>query len=40
VMVEEWLARIPDFEIDPTRPIVQQSGGVNGVLQLPLRWAA
>ena len=40
VMVEEWLARIPDFEIDTTRPIVQQSGGVNGVLQLPLRWAA
>ena len=38
VMVEEWLARIPDFEIDPARKVVEQSGGVNGVLQLPLRW--
>lgn len=40
VMVEEWLARIPDFEVDPARPTIQQSGGVNGVLQLPLRWNA
>lgn len=38
VMVEEWLARIPEFEIDPDRPVIQQTGGVNGILQLPLRW--
>lgn len=38
ILVEEWLARMPDFEIDPDRPLVQRSGGVNGILQLPLRW--
>lgn len=38
ITVEEWLRRIPDFDIDPAHPIVQQTGGVNGVLQLPLRW--
>jgi cytochrome P450 len=38
MLVEEWLKRIPDFEIDPDRPLVQQTGGVNGILQLPLRW--
>lgn len=38
ILMEEWLARIPDFEIDPARPIAQQTGTVNGVLQLPLRW--
>lgn len=38
VMVEEWLARIPEFEVDPSLPMIQQTGGVNGILQLPLRW--
>ena len=38
VMVEEWLKRIPDFEVDPDREVIQRSGAVNGVLQLPLRW--
>ena len=37
-LVEEWLARIPDFELDPAVPIIQQTGGVNGILQLQLRW--
>ena len=27
IMVEEWLRRIPDFEVDPDRPIIQRSGG-------------
>lgn len=40
IMVEEWLRRIPDFEIDPSRPLVQTSGLVNGVLELPLCWPA
>jgi choline dehydrogenase-like flavoprotein len=31
-------ARIPDFEIDPDVPVPQQTGGVNGILQLQLRW--
>lgn len=40
IMVEEWLHRIPDMGIDPTRPLVQRSGLVNGILELPLRWHA
>jgi cytochrome P450 len=39
IMVEEWLRRIPDFAVDTDEPIVQRSGGVNGILQLPLRWS-
>lgn len=38
ILMEEWLPRIPDFEIDPDQPVIQQTGTVNGVLQLPLRW--
>jgi cytochrome P450 len=38
VLLEEWLARIPDFEVDPDAPVLEQTGTVNGVLQLPLRW--
>ncbi|TWB31033.1 cytochrome P450 [Nitrospirillum viridazoti] len=40
ILLEEWLKRIPDFEVDPAKAVVQQTGTVNGVLQLPLRWAA
>ena len=40
IMVEEWLRRIPDFEIDPTRTLIQSSGLVNGILELPLRWSS
>lgn len=40
ILLEEWLARIPDFEIDPDAPVLEQTGTVNGVLQLPLRWTA
>lgn len=40
IMVEEWLRRIPEFEIDPSRSLVQTSGLVNGILQLPLQWSA
>ncbi|MEA1652891.1 cytochrome P450 [Nitrospirillum sp. BR 11164] len=40
ILLEEWLKRIPDFEVDHTKSVVQQTGTVNGVLQLPLCWAA
>lgn len=40
IMVEEWLRRMPDIAIDPSRPLVQRSGAVNGILELPLRWAS
>lgn len=36
VFLEEWLARIPDFEL-AGRPVTS-SGQVNGILSLPLRW--
>lgn len=38
ILLEEWLARIPEFELDPNAPVLEQTGTVNGVLQLPLRW--
>jgi len=38
ILVEEWLSRIPDFWVDPDEPVIQRSGGVNGILRLPLRW--
>lgn len=38
ILIEEWLARIPDFELDPDIPMVQKTGGVNGVLKLGLKW--
>lgn len=38
ILLEEWLARIPEFELDPQVPTMQQAGPVNGVTQLGLRW--
>jgi cytochrome P450 len=38
VFLEEWLARIPDFEIKPgTIPLVE-AGNVSGVVELQLSW--
>ncbi|MEO8806696.1 MAG: cytochrome P450 [Burkholderiaceae bacterium] len=36
--LEEWLRRIPDFEISPGQRVVTLSGAVNGVQTLPLSW--
>lgn len=38
VMLEEWLVRIPDFRIKDGEKPDAQSGGVNGMLRLPLQW--
>jgi cytochrome P450 len=38
IFMDEWLPVIPDFEIDPDKPLVMKSGPVNGVLALPLKW--
>lgn len=38
VVLEEWLARIPNFEIDPDDRVVLSTGLVNAVSRLPLRW--
>jgi cytochrome P450 len=38
IFLDEWLARIPDFEIDPARRPTFGAGMVNAVLHLPLVW--
>ncbi len=38
IFLEEWLPAIPDFELDPVRPPVFTSGGVNSVSKLYLKW--
>jgi cytochrome P450 len=38
VALEEWLARIPEFEVSPTPPAVRWSTGqVRGPRTLPVR---
>jgi cytochrome P450 len=39
IFLEEWLKRIPDFEIAPGAKVESSSGGVDAVDRLPLRWA-
>ena len=38
IFLEEWLARIPDFALDPAERPVFGAGMVNAVLRLPLVW--
>lgn len=38
IMLEEWLAAIPEFAIDPTSPVRWQGGGVGTLTSLPLVW--
>jgi cytochrome P450 len=38
VFLEQWLRRIPDFQIAPGERVRTSSGPVNGVLHLPLTW--
>ena len=38
VFLEEWLKRIPDFEINPAEDSVSATGAVFGMLRLPLVW--
>ena len=40
VMLEEWLPRIPEFEITPGEEVKTSSGQVNAVTALPLSWPA
>jgi cytochrome P450 len=39
VFIEEWLARIPEFEVTPGTSIAGRSGAVNALVELHLRWA-
>ena len=39
VVVGEWLAQIPDFELAPSEPLVERGGGAMlSLADLPLRW--
>ena len=38
VFLEEWLKRIPDFQIKPGDHAITATGAVAGVLHLPLQW--
>lgn len=38
LFLEEWLARIPEFEIDPTKPLRMQATVTNQLEELWLRW--
>jgi len=37
-MVASWPRHIPEFEIEPDQTVFERSGGVNGIMILPLRW--
>ena len=39
VFLEEWLQRIPDFQIKPGEEAITATGSVAGVLRLPLVWS-
>lgn len=38
IFLEEWLRRIPEFSLKPGAQIKMGSGGVAGILNLPLVW--
>ena len=38
ITLREWLARIPEFEVDPMQELVTQGGVLGAVLKLGLRW--
>lgn len=38
ITLEEWLARIPEFELDPERDLTMIGGAVGLITALPLRW--
>jgi cytochrome P450 len=40
VVLEEWLARIPKFRLDPDKPVVTASGLVSTLHELHLQWEA
>lgn len=40
VALEQWHARIPDYELAQSEPVREYRGSVHGVVHLPLRWEA
>lgn len=39
ILLEEWLPRIPDFEIQPGANVTVSTGTTSGILNLPLMWS-
>jgi cytochrome P450 len=39
ILLQEWLPRIPDFELEPDARIHVSTGVTAGIFRLPLRWA-
>ncbi len=39
VLLQEWLPRIPEFQIGESGPVVFKSGRINSVHSLPLAWS-
>ena len=39
ILLEEWLPRIPEFQIKPGETPRVRSGKVNALSYLPLQWA-
>jgi cytochrome P450 len=39
ILLEEWLPRIPDFELAPDAKIEIATGTTSGIFNLPLRWS-
>lgn len=39
ILLEEWLPRIPDFEVEPDFNVVISPGITSAIRKLPLRWA-
>ena len=40
VLLQEWLPRIPEFQVKPDTPIRFQAGQVSVIVELPLVWQA
>ena len=38
ILYEEWLARVPEFRLDPDRPAHFNGGHVVGVEEMHLVW--
>jgi hypothetical protein len=39
VVVSEWLAQVPDFEVAAGEPLLERGGGaMMSLAALPLRW--
>ena len=38
IFLQEWLSRMPEFRLDPDKPVTMRGGNVGGCTAVPLRW--